>query len=81
VSTHEDADIAGVGNRFDFERNSIATTSKKTRKSMASRPVSAEVMAELSEYVCGLDVGQELVMNEGLGEQSLSLRSITLLVA
>jgi integrase len=44
---------------IDFERNSIATTSKKTRKSMASRPVSAEVMAELSEYVCGLDVGQE----------------------
>jgi len=43
---------------IDFERNSIATTSKKTRKSMASRPVSAEVMAELSEYVCSLDVGQ-----------------------
>jgi integrase len=44
---------------IDFERNSIATTSKKTRKSMASRPVSAEVMAELSEYVFSLDVGQE----------------------
>ena len=43
---------------IDFERNSIATTSKKTRKSMASRPVSAEVMAEISEYVCSLDVGQ-----------------------
>ena len=26
---------------------------------MASRPVSAEVMAELSKYVCSLDVGQE----------------------
>ena len=26
---------------------------------MASRPVSAEIMAELSKYVCGLDVGQE----------------------
>ena len=44
---------------IDFERNSIATTSRKTKKSMASRPVSAEVMAELSKYVCGLDVGQE----------------------
>jgi integrase len=43
----------------DFERNSIATTSRKTKKSMASRPVSAEIMAELSKYVCGLDVGQE----------------------
>ena len=26
---------------------------------MASRPVSGEVMTELSKYVCGLDVGQE----------------------
>jgi integrase len=44
---------------IDFEKNSIATTSKKTKKSMASRPVSAELMAELSKYVCNLDVGQE----------------------
>ncbi|MHC4211915.1 MAG: tyrosine-type recombinase/integrase [Planctomycetota bacterium] len=46
-------------NDIDFEINSIATASKKTKKSMASRPVSAEVMAELSEYVCSVDVGQE----------------------
>jgi len=44
---------------IDFEKNSISTTSRKTKKSMASRPVSAEVMIELSKYVCGLDVGQE----------------------
>ena len=44
---------------IDFERNSITTTSRKTKKSMASRPVSVEVMAELSKYVCRLDVGQE----------------------
>ena len=44
---------------IDFEKNSISTTSRKTKKSMASRPVSAEVMAELSKYVCKLDVGQE----------------------
>lgn len=44
---------------IDFEINNIATTSRKTKKSMASRPVSAEIMAELSKYVCGLDVGQE----------------------
>ena len=44
---------------IDFEKNSISTTSRKTKKSMASRPVSAEVMAELSKYVCSLDVGQE----------------------
>jgi len=44
---------------IDFEKNSIATTSRKTKKSMASRPVSAELMAELSKYVCSLDVGRE----------------------
>jgi len=43
----------------DFETNSIATTSRKTKKSMASRPVSAEVISELSNYICGLDVSQE----------------------
>ncbi len=44
---------------IDFEKNSISTTSRKTKKSMASRPVSAEVMAKLSKYVCNFDVGQE----------------------
>ena len=44
---------------IDFEKNSISTTSRKTKKSMASRPVSPEVMAELSKYICSLDVGQE----------------------
>ena len=43
----------------DFEENAISTTSRKTKKSMASRPVSAEVMAELSKYVYSLNVGQE----------------------
>lgn len=47
----------------DFERNCIATKSRKTKKSMASRPVPAEVMAELSKYVCSLDVGQEKLFN------------------
>ena len=44
---------------IDFEKNSISTTSRKTKKSMASRPVSAKIITELSKYVCGLDVGQE----------------------
>ncbi len=49
---------------IDFENNSITTSSKKTRKSLGSRPVSAQVMAELSKYVCGLDVGQERLFND-----------------
>ena len=47
----------------DFEKNSITTTSRKTKKSMASRPVSAEVMSRLSKYVSCLDVGQEKLFN------------------
>jgi integrase len=48
---------------IDFERNSICSKSKKTKKSMPSRPVSAEVMSELSKYVCSLNVGQEKLFN------------------
>jgi len=44
---------------IDFEKNSISTKSRKTKKSMASRPVSGEIMTELSKYVCGLDIGHE----------------------
>jgi integrase len=45
---------------LDFENNCITTKSKKTRKSLGSRPVPVEVMAELSKHVCrDLDVGQE----------------------
>jgi len=44
---------------IDFEKNCICTISKKTKKCMASRPVSAEVISQLSNYVCGLKVGQE----------------------
>ncbi len=44
---------------IDFENNCICTSSKKTKKCMSSRPVSAEIMSELSKYVSGLDVGQK----------------------
>ena len=42
----------------DFENNYISTASKKTRKSMGSRPVSASIMTELTRYVSTLEVGQ-----------------------
>lgn len=44
---------------IDFETNCICTSSKKTKKNMPSRPVSALVMSELSKYVYRLDIGQE----------------------
>jgi integrase/recombinase XerD len=49
---------------IDFENNSITTSSKKTRKSMGSRPVSAAVMTELSRYIYELDAGQEKLFND-----------------
>jgi integrase/recombinase XerD len=52
---------------IDFENNSITTSSKKTRKSMGSRPVSTTVMAELSRYVCELGPGQEKLFNDNFG--------------
>lgn len=52
---------------IDFEKNCICTTSKKTKKCMASRPVSPEVMAELSKYVCSLAVGQEKLFRSKFG--------------
>jgi len=44
---------------IDFENNYICTSSKKTKKCMPSRPVSAKIISELLKYVSGLDVGQE----------------------
>ncbi len=43
---------------IDFVNNYITTNSKKIRKSMGSRPVSAPVISELSKYISGLDSGQ-----------------------
>jgi integrase len=54
---------------LDFESNSIATTSRKTKKSMASRPVSAEVMAELSRFVCRATVGQEKLFSDNFSHR------------
>ena len=49
---------------IDFESDSVTTRSKKTRKSMGSRPVPVPIMAELKKYVSGLDAGQEKVFND-----------------
>ncbi|MBC8467972.1 MAG: site-specific integrase [Planctomycetes bacterium] len=48
---------------IDFDNGSITTRSKKTRKSMGSRPVPVSIMAELKKYVSGLDAKQENIFN------------------
>jgi integrase len=47
-----------------FEKSSITTRSKKTRKSMGSRPVPVPIMAELKKYISGLDAKQEKIYND-----------------
>jgi len=49
---------------IDFENGYVTTRSKKTRKSMGSRPVPVPVMAELKKYVSGLDAEQEKIFND-----------------
>ena len=46
---------------LDFENSYVTTRSKKTRKSMDSRPVPVPIMAELKKYVSGLDFKQEKI--------------------
>ena len=48
----------------DTANNYITTTSRKTRKSMGARPVSASVMAELSKHISGLDSEQEKLFTD-----------------
>lgn len=54
---------------IDFEKNCITTNSRKTKKSMASRPVSVEVMIELSKYVSGMKVGQDKLFNDNFSHR------------
>ncbi len=49
---------------IDFENSYVTTRSRKTRKSMGSRPVPVPIMAELKKYVCGLDAKQEKIFND-----------------
>ena len=49
---------------IDFENNSVTTRSRKTRKSMGSRPVPFPIMAELKKYVSRLDTKREKLFHD-----------------
>jgi integrase len=51
-------------NDVDFVNNYITTTSRKTRKSMGSRPVPAIVMAELKKYLNGSNSDQQKLFDD-----------------
>jgi integrase len=46
---------------IDFENNYVTTRSKKTRKSMGSRPVPVRIMEELKKYISELKHDQEKI--------------------
>jgi len=45
----------------DFENSYVTTRSRKTRKSMGSRPVPVRIMEELKKYVSGLNPDQNKI--------------------
>ena len=53
---------------IDFDSHFVTTRSKKTRKSMGSRPVPIRVMEELKEYVSGLDPKQERLFTDSFSQ-------------
>ena len=54
---------------IDFTNNCITTTSRKTRKSMGSRPVPAQVMTELKKCVNGLDSERERLFDDNFSHK------------
>lgn len=53
---------------MDSANSSVVTRSRKTRKSMCSRPAPVLVMAELRKYVFGLDAEQEKLFKDRFGQ-------------
>lgn len=54
---------------LDFVKNCITTMSRKTRKSMGSRPVSAEVMAELKKFLNGFNSEQTRLFDDNFNHK------------
>ncbi len=53
---------------IDVSNRCVSTKSKKTRKSMGSRPVPIPVMEELKKYVSGLNPEQEKIFNDNFSQ-------------
>ena len=56
-------------NDLDFVKNCIITMSRKTGKGMGSRPVPAEVMAELKKYLNGSNSEQTKLFNDNFSHK------------
>jgi integrase len=58
-----DIDTILIGD-IHFDRDTITTRNRKAKKAMAERPVSEQMMTELSNYVATLPDGQELLFTD-----------------
>jgi integrase len=56
-------------NDLDFEKNSISTVSRKTGKSMGSRPVPVVIMQELKECLNGSNSKREKLFNDNFSHK------------
>ena len=54
---------------IDAENGNITTISKKTRKSMGSRPIPHLIMEELNKYVSKLDIDQEKIFTDNFSQK------------
>ncbi|NIP22608.1 MAG: tyrosine-type recombinase/integrase [candidate division Zixibacteria bacterium] len=57
---HGDIEASRISD-IDFENSFVTTRSKKTRKSMGSRPVPIRIMEEVKKHVSVLDPKQERI--------------------
>ena len=53
---------------IDFVNSNVTTRSRKTRKSMGSRPVPVPVMAELRKYVSAFNPEREKIFNDNFSQ-------------
>ena len=51
-------------NDIDFTNNYITTTSRKTKKSMGARPVSAAIIRALEQYLSGNVTKEDRLFND-----------------
>lgn len=54
---------------LDFVKNCITTISRKTRKSMGSRPMHAEVMTELKKFLNGFNSEQTILFDDNFSHR------------
>ena len=69
-----DIEVLRVGD-IHFDRDSITTKSKKTGKTMAERPMPAQVITELANYIATLPDGQERLFSTSRRWETIRIKA------